>query len=94
MWYTPNETLSKNRLFNFQVGMRGVGKTVGSLAYAIRKHLKDPNFAFAWVRRYDTERKKITTSFFNDIVKLNFFPDCTFTIKNNVISYSKYRAKR
>lgn len=50
MWYTPNEQLTYNRIFNFVIGVRGGGKTFNTLKYAIEKYLKDGS-EFIYLRR-------------------------------------------
>ncbi len=80
-WYTPNDTLSKHRLFNFEVGARGCGKTQGCIEYAVRQKLKNPKYEVVWLRRYRSETDKIITSFFDDVVSREVFKDCTFEIK-------------
>lgn len=62
--WNPIATLSYNALLNFVVGMRGSGKTYGSLGYAIDKALEslgtEKPFQFLYVRRYKTELAKLT----------------------------------
>lgn len=50
MWYTPNQQLTYNRIFNFVVGIRGGGKTFNALMHAIEKYLKDGS-EFIYLRR-------------------------------------------
>jgi hypothetical protein len=50
MWYTPNQQLTYNRIFNFVVGIRGGGKTFNTLKHAIEKFLKDGS-EFIYLRR-------------------------------------------
>ena len=65
MFWNVRRTLSYNCLFNFVIGMRGVGKTFGSLDYAVEKHLKakerGAKWQFMYVRRMKTELDKLTT---------------------------------
>lgn len=65
MYWDINNSLSYNRLFNFIVGARGVGKTYGAKRWAINDFLKNGN-QFVYVRRYKEEFKKIS-KFFADI---------------------------
>ena len=65
MYWDINNSLSYNRLFNFIVGARGVGKTYGAKRWAINDFLKNGN-QFVYVRRYKEEFKKIP-KFFADI---------------------------
>ena len=50
MWYTPNQQMTYNRIFNFVVGVRGGGKTFNSLKHCIEKFLKDGS-EFIYLRR-------------------------------------------
>lgn len=78
MWYDPRETLSKNRLLNFDIGARGCGKTTGAIRYAVEQKLKEQTFECVWLRRYKTERREIVPTFFDSIVAKNFFPGHEF----------------
>lgn len=64
LYWDIKKTLSYNCLFNFIIGMRGAGKTFGSLDYAIRRHLRNreigKNWQFLYVRRMKTELEKLT----------------------------------
>ncbi len=48
MWYSSNEQLTYNRIFNFVVGIRGGGKTFNSLREAIEKHIKEKKKGNKW----------------------------------------------
>lgn len=50
MWYTPNQQLTYNRIFNFVVGVRGGGKTFNTLLHAIRRFEKAGE-QFIYLRR-------------------------------------------
>lgn len=50
MWYTPNEQLTYNRIFNFVIGVRGGGKTFNTLRHAIRRYEKKGE-QFVYLRR-------------------------------------------
>ena len=79
MWYDINRTLSYNALFNFVIGMRGVGKTYAFKRWAIRDFLKT-GAQFAYVRRYKTEIKNDKLKkFFKDVSQE--FPDHNFEVK-------------
>ena len=79
MWYDINKTLSYNCLYNFVVGMRGVGKTYAFKKWAIRDFLKTGK-EFIYVRRYKTELKsKNLKLFFSDVSAE--FPDVKFDVK-------------
>lgn len=84
MWFNPADTLSKQRLFNFLIGARGTGKTTGCIKYGIERRLKkDPTFEIGWVRRFDTERKAIKSSFFDTIKSKEWFEN-EFKVSGNV----------
>jgi len=50
MWYTPNQQLTYNRIFNFVVGVRGGGKTFNTILHAIRRFEKTGE-QFVYLRR-------------------------------------------
>ena len=50
MWYTPNQQLTYNRIYNFVVGVRGGGKTFNTLLHAIRRYEKTGE-QFIYLRR-------------------------------------------
>ena len=83
-WYYPRSTLLKNRLFNFEIGARGNGKTTGAIRYIIDEWQKDNTFECVWLRRYKSERKNIINGFFNTVINNNFYPDLDFKTKGNV----------
>lgn len=65
LWWNPTRTASYNCLFNFIIGMRGAGKTYGSLKRNIEKFLKSPKYdrhQFIYLRRLKEELKKLTTA--------------------------------
>lgn len=67
MWYDVNETLSHNKLLNFVVGQRGVGKTYSCKRKVIQSFLRN-GAQFVYLRRYDTELKYSQIEhFFSDI---------------------------
>ena len=82
MYYDITKTLSYNCLFNFVVGMRGVGKTYSFKKWAIRDFLKT-GAEFIYVRRYKTELRgkdgKFIEKFFDDMTME--FPDVKFKVK-------------
>lgn len=65
LYWNVRKTLSYNCLFNFVIGMRGVGKTFGSLDYALerfkRNQKQGKKWQFLYVRRMKTELDKLTT---------------------------------
>jgi hypothetical protein len=65
LYYSPDKMLSYNRILNFVIGARGVGKSYGMKKYVVKQFIKTGK-QFMYVRRYKDDLKKITT-FFNDI---------------------------
>ena len=65
MFWDITKPLSYNCLFNFIIGMRGGGKTYGSLKWCIEQYLnhkrKGIEWQFLYVRRLKTELEKLTT---------------------------------
>ena len=73
MYYDPNKTLSKQRLYNFVIGARGCGKTYGCKKTVIRNFLRRGE-QFVYLRRYETEMPAAQMlNFFDDIGEE--FPD-------------------
>lgn len=67
MYYSRNDLLSYNALFNFVVGERGTGKTYQFKDWSISDFIKNNN-QFVYVRRFKTEFKDIG-NFFDDMIK-------------------------
>ena len=92
MHWNPKETLSHNCLFNFIVGMRGGGKTYGSLKYAIQRWLAadkaDKSSQFLYVRRLKSELEKLTISRGGRLFKAveNEFPGYELKAESNELS--------
>lgn len=63
-YWDIQKPFSYNCLWNFIIGMRGGGKTYGSLKYCISQFLKAKDkgnvWQFLYVRRYKTELEKLT----------------------------------
>lgn len=76
LYYDPNKALSYNRILNFIIGARGIGKTYGYKVYAINRFIKKGE-QFMYVRRFKTELKKVK-NFFKDVQ--HEFPDHTFKV--------------
>ena len=91
LYWDVKKTLSYNCLFNFVIGMRGVGKTFGSLEYALnrfkRNATKGKKWQFLYVRRMKTELNKLTTMrggrLFNAIQKK--YPKDELKAESNVL---------
>lgn len=66
LYWNIQKPLSYNCLWNFIIGMRGGGKTYGSLKWCIEQHLKNKKngktWQFVYVRRMKTELEKLTIS--------------------------------
>lgn len=77
LYYNPNVMLSYNRIMNFVIGARGIGKSYGMKVYPIKRFLKS-GAQFIYVRRYKSELKKIGQYF--DAVKQEF-PGHKFLVK-------------
>lgn len=77
LYYNPNKMLSYNRILNFIIGARGIGKSFSMKEYPIKRFLKHGE-QFIYVRRYKPELKKVT-NYFNDIMTL--FPEHQFKVK-------------
>lgn len=76
MYYDPNKTLSRQRLFNFVIGARGCGKTYGAKKTVIRNFLRRGE-QFVYLRRYETEMPSAEMrNFFDDIA--HEFPEANF----------------
>lgn len=75
-WYTPNDLLSYNKLFNFVILMRGPGKTVNTLLFLIRRFEKYGE-QFVYMRRREVEREDATPTLFAKIKKLGYYQNVT-----------------
>ena len=95
LYWNIVRTMSYNCLFNFIVGMRGVGKTYGALKWCIgnyiKKRAKGKISQFMYVRRYNTELEKLNKSrggrIFNAIRK--DFPELDLKAESNVLTLGK-----
>ncbi|MBQ1551701.1 MAG: phage DNA encapsidation protein [Bacilli bacterium] len=81
IYYSINDVLSYNALFNFIIGERGVGKTYSAKKYVTSHYLKKHK-EFVYLRRYKSEIKKAMgktgeNKFFEQI--LNEFPEHKLT---------------
>lgn len=71
LYYNIFDILSKNRLINFILSVRGDGKSFGG-KYLTVKHFLEKGYQSVWIRRYENEFDTFIT-FFDDIKK--YFPD-------------------
>lgn len=85
-YYDFNSLLSKNGVYNFLVGARGLGKTYGAKKFAIKKFLKTGE-QFIYLRRYDTELRGAKQALFNDLV--DEFPDYEFMCHGDLLKIRK-----
>ena len=76
VFYSFDAIRSRQCVYNFIVGGRGIGKTYGAKKMCIRDFLEKGR-QFVWVRRYKDELKTVKT-FFADI--LHEFPDFGFKV--------------
>lgn len=91
LYWNIQEPLSYNALWNFILGMRGGGKTYGSLKWCIEQHLKykkkNKVWQFMYVRRMKAELEKLTLSrggrLFNAVRKE--FPEHELKAESNVL---------
>lgn len=80
MWYTPNQQLTYNRIFNFVVGVRGGGKTFNTVLDAV-KHFEKTGDEFVYIRRRAVDLddacsgQKGSGNLFADIKNKGYFPD-------------------
>ena len=66
IYYNPNKMLSYNRILNFIIGARGIGKTYGLKKHVINRAIKHGK-QFIYLRRYKSEIQGKLGNFFNDI---------------------------
>ena len=77
LYYNPNKLLSYNRILNFIIGARGIGKTYGYKKFCINRFLKHGE-QFIYLKRYKTDVKGVEQ--FLDTVSQDF-PESTFKVK-------------
>lgn len=86
-YYDINSTLSKQRLFNFVLGPRGVGKTYSFKDRVINNFLKKGQ-QFVYIRRYDTEMPAAEMrNFFDDVAPK--YPEHEFSTFNGLFRIDK-----
>lgn len=73
MYYSSNKIDTYQRLFNFIVGLRGVGKTYHFTEKSIETGIKTKKPSFVWVRRMKADIDAIKGTWMNDVEHL--FPD-------------------
>lgn len=77
LYYNPNKMLSYNRILNFIIGARGIGKSFAMKEYPIKRFIKHGE-QFIYLRRYKSELKKVKNYFADVSAK---FPDHKFEVK-------------
>lgn len=65
LYYNPQQMLSYNRIMNFVIGARGIGKTYSMKKYCINRFIKT-GAQFIYLRMYKTDLKKVS-QLFNDV---------------------------
>lgn len=78
-WFTPNEMLTYNCLFNFVVGDRGGGKSFGSLKFCIDR-FKKAGEEFIYLRRTKEELKKSLPKVFDALIVENKYPEDNLSV--------------
>lgn len=79
-WFSPNEMLTYNCLYNFIIGSRGGGKSFGTLDFCISQFLKHGR-QFIYLRRYQTEMDDSLPTLFDAIKQAGKYPDHELTVK-------------
>ena len=83
VYYNFDKLNSYNGVFNFCVGMRGVGKTFGAKLRAIKRFINKGE-QFIYMRRYKDELQYSRDTFFDDIIAEGYFPEWEFRINGKV----------
>ena len=83
-YYDFHNILSRNAVYNFILGARGLGKTYGAKLKVIRNALRNGE-EFMYVRRFKDELSTRST-FFADIA--HEFPDIGFRVNGSVAEYT------
>lgn len=78
IYYDPNKLLSYNRILNFVIGGRGIGKTYGYKKHVINRAIKKGK-QFIYLRRYKSDIRGKLQHFFNSVK--DEFPDVEFRVK-------------
>lgn len=80
MYYSFDDILSRNGVFNFIIGGRGIGKTYGAKKIAIDTYLETGK-QFIYLRRYKSELRTAKT-FFDDLAHL--YPGYSFRVNGRI----------
>lgn len=100
IWYDINRIRSYNRVLNFVVGARGIGKTFGFKKWAVEDFLENGN-QFIYMRRYKDEliNRKAKEGFFPKDLKDMFpehelkFQDGAYMVDGQVAGYPMVLSK-
>lgn len=82
IYYSYDKLFSFNFLLAFVIGERGCGKTFGAKVAVLKKFLKSGE-QFIYVRRYKTELDTAISTFWNDLIDNDYFPDHTLKVRKN-----------
>lgn len=80
--YDMRPARSYNCSINMIIGPRGPGKTFELTQYVTEDFIKRGS-QFKWVRRFQKEVKEMRSAFFDDMKKLNVFPDHELKMQGN-----------
>lgn len=83
IYYSSQGILSYKRLYNFIMGIRGVGKTYDTSRLAIKTALEEKKITFVVLCRYKEDFKEIKDSWWAVVEHL--FPEYTFSSVGKVI---------
>lgn len=67
-YYSPQRVLSCNRIFNYVLGGRGIGKSFGWKEYVVKKFLEKKK-QFIYSRRFQIDIDKTAPYYFDDIAQ-------------------------
>ena len=82
MYYSYSRILSYNAFLNFLIGERGVGKTYGAVKFVTKEFIKKGH-QFVYLRRYKSDLKKSTPTFFDSLINNQEFPEHELKAKGN-----------
>lgn len=83
-WFSPNQLLTYNCLFNFIVGDRGGGKSFGTLEFCVKQYLKKGK-EFIYLRRYETELDDSLPTLFQALQQEGKFPGHKLYVKGRTL---------
>lgn len=89
LYWSPDKLFSYNRLLNFVLGGRGIGKTYSTKKWLIKRFIKTGE-QFIYLRRYKTHLNADTVkSFFDKIALDEDFKDVEFKVKDGQFFINK-----